>query len=73
MFLLSAAYNVLGASIATADDDELAEKFEKVADLDEPSKSLNETTQDIKVRDVTTELTVNLQFCFFQFPGIQQG
>ncbi|XP_046456576.1 uncharacterized protein LOC124203775 [Daphnia pulex] len=58
MFLLSAAYNVLGASIATADDDELAEKFEKVADLDEPSKSLNETTTSaIKVRDVTTELT----------------
>lgn len=65
MFLLSAAYNVLGASIATADDDELAEKFEKVADLDEPSKSLNETTSDIKVRDVTTELTVILKFCFF--------
>jgi hypothetical protein len=38
MFLLSAAYyNVLGASIATADDDELAEKFEKVADLEEPN------------------------------------
>jgi hypothetical protein len=66
MFLLSAAYNVLGASIATADDDELAEKFEKVADLDEPSKSLNETTTSaIKVRDVTTEPTVILKFCFF--------
>lgn len=74
MFLLSAAYNVLGASIATADDDELSEKFEKVAELDEPSESLNETTTSaIKVRDVTTELTVILKFCFFQFPGIQKG
>ena len=63
MFLLSAACDVLGASVATMDDDELAEKFEKVADLDEPSKSLNETTQDIKVRDVSTRLTVILQFC----------
>lgn len=49
----------MSASVATLDEVEVAETFEKDADLDESSKSVNETIQDIKVRDVTMHLTVN--------------
>jgi hypothetical protein len=56
----------MSASVALDDADKLSEKLEKDDDLKVSSKSVNETTQDIKFKNVTTQLTVI--FHLIQFP-----